>query len=289
MTKVVKFGRRMGRQYANYKRNRRIKRIPRGLIIPGSRKGYYRTKFTGNMALLNSTSAGTDMGQSYLLHYPSYLRDTSGVIVRFGVFSKHYQKCFAMFDEYKVNRLSVEVRHPYTKVGAIDSIAGPTGNLTYPIIFAGRDDDSDELITEVSDALTMVGRKRGQLQGGKAFRISQRPAYLDRKKWFNCSVPNPNNIPVQADTITDKMPPRSSTKIWLENTANANYGFDVLVTWDVTFRGLNLIQNSLSTDIYNDNKGHTGTGTAGGHDITDTFNSSRLTSGAGVTAGYIVI
>lgn len=264
------------------KKVKKFHRRFRKLIKKNTKQGYFSTKFYGNVTLFNNTGGAIATSMSVHRNFPGWCRAPDGLVNLFGTYSNHLQKCFSMYDEYKVTLAKMELRHPNITAPIGTSVLSPVDNNNYPIIYTAIDNDSDQLLTNVATAMTTAGTRRHQIYTGRAIKVSAKQSKFDRKKWYNCSNFNPNSIPSTSNTLTEQMPKRGSLQFLLQRTQNTNLCIDVFATWYVQFRGLNSIQNPLTSDIVEDV-----TGASGPHTSNQTYNYvASITDPATVVGGF---
>lgn len=231
--------------------HRRGRLIPRRIM--GGRSNYFSTKLVGSYQLLNTDAVAISGGNSYLLNWPMFFRDSDGLIKSITTRSLHYNKCFAMFDEYKVTGLKIEMRIANTNYDYVTNPQiGNNATVSYPIYYTGIDYDSTELITNVPECITMTGGRRHQMYTGRPVTRYMKQQRYYKNKWFNTSQPNPGSMDNVPSTITDQLPTRGGIKIFSESFGTQRFAFDILATWYVKFRGLNMLQNANTVDIVSD-------------------------------------
>lgn len=226
------------------------------------RGGYYSTKIKGCLTEVGANPAGGSLSMAALYNFPTFIRNSQGIVQRMPLYSKHYNRCFNLFDEYKVVGLKVQARSVFNDAFMSANGAGnngfyPTGNNMYPLVYSLIDDDSDENITDLQSAMTSNYTRRSQLMVGKAItRKMHSKGTIDKKIWYNTSIPNPGSVPNQPDQITYQSPKRSALKYFLQNCTNTLLGWDFYIEWTVLFKGLGMTQTVESSidnqDIFGD-------------------------------------
>lgn len=238
-------------------------------IMRPVKMNYFITKIRANFAEQGNNVTGQPLSASFLLNYPTYFRNTAGVVAQMQLISNHYVRAFNLFDEYKVIGLRVQLRNAYSQVPIISGSQYilPTTNAYYPLVYSAYDDDSDENLVSISSCLTGTNVRRKNFMTGKSVTRKAHPrGKIDKAMWFNTGIPNPNAVPDNPQTLTYQMPKRSSLKFFLENCPNATIGWDIFAEWTVMFKGLNLSQLNDLQDIDLDHQGQTGVGLTGSYE-----------------------